>query len=98
MNRARTPYFIVATIISALAATRAVGQEAGESPERALALKLQNPVAALISVPFQNNFEWGGGARSKGFKYTLNFQPVVPISISEDWNLISRTIVPVIEQ
>jgi len=61
----------------------------------ALAEKLQNPVAALISVPF---FEWGIGQRSRGFKYTLNFQPVIPISISEDWNVISRTIVPIIHQ
>jgi len=69
---------------------------AGDDAE--LAMKLQNPVAALISVPFQSNFEWGGGRSSDGFKYTLNFQPVVPIPLSPDWNLISRTIVPVIHQ
>lgn len=63
-----------------------------------LAQKLQNPVAALISVPFQSNFEWGGGRSSDGFKYTLNFQPVVPIPLGSRWNLISRTIVPVIHQ
>lgn len=71
----------------------ASGDDAG-----ALAQKLQNPVAALISVPFQSNFEWGLGPHSPGFKYTLNFQPVIPISLSEDWNLISRTIVPIIHQ
>ena len=85
-------------LLCALAGTGALGQEAGHDAEHALALKLQNPIAALISVPFQSNFEWGGGPRSEGFKYTLNFQPVIPISISEDWNLISRTIVPVTEQ
>jgi hypothetical protein len=63
-----------------------------------LAKKLPNPVAALISVPFQNNFEFGGGPDGDGFRYLLNFQPVVPFSVSEDWNLISRTIVPVISQ
>jgi len=84
------------TLMCALAGTSAVGQEADQGAE--LAKKLQNPVAALISVPFQNNFEWGSGPHSDGFKYTLNFQPVIPISISEDWNLISRTIVPVIHQ
>src|SRR5262249_18616581 len=73
-----------------------IAQETDHAAE--LAKQLQNPVAALISVPFQNNFEWGGGPGSEGFKYTLNFQPVIPISISEDWNVISRTIVPVIEQ
>jgi hypothetical protein len=85
-------------LLCALAGSRAVGQQADHDAEHALALKLQNPVAALISVPFQSNFEWGGGPRSEGFKYTLNIQPVIPISISEDWNLISRTILPVIEQ
>ncbi len=49
-----------------------------------LAKKLQNPVAALISVPFQSNFEWGSGPGSNGFKYTLNFQPVIPILLSEE--------------
>ncbi len=84
------------TLTCALAGTSAVGQEADQGAD--LARKLQNPVAALISVPFQNNFEWGGGPHSKGFKYTLNFQPVIPISISDDWSLISRTIVPIIHQ
>jgi hypothetical protein len=55
-------------------------------------------VASLISVPFQNNFEWGAGPGSEGFKYTLNVQPVVPLSLGTHWNVISRTIVPVIHQ
>ena len=63
-----------------------------------LAKKLQNPIAALISVPFQSNFEWGAGQGSKGFRYLVNVQPVIPISISENWNVISRTIVPIIHQ
>lgn len=63
-----------------------------------LAKKLSNPVAALISVPFQNNFDWGGGPNGDGFRYNLNFQPVIPISLSHDWNLISRTIIPFIDQ
>lgn len=71
----------------------ATGDEAAE-----LAKKLQNPVAALVSVPFQSNFEWGAGQRSEGFRYLLNFQPVIPFSISEDWNIISRTIVPFVHQ
>ena len=62
-----------------------------------LAKKLQNPVAALISVPFQNNWDFGIGP-ANAMKYTCNIQPVVPVSISEDWNLILRTILPVIYQ
>ena len=55
----------------------------------------KNPVAALISVPIQNNWDFGIG-EAHAMKYTANIQPVVPISISEDWNLIIRTILPVI--
>lgn len=63
-----------------------------------LAKKLSNPVASLISVPFQNNFDFDSGPNGDGFKYTMNFQPVVPISLNEDWNLIWRTIIPFIDQ
>lgn len=61
-----------------------------------LAKKLANPIAAMISVPFQYNYSRTYG--DDGYKNLLNIQPVVPISISEKWNLISRTIVPVIQQ
>ena len=62
-----------------------------------LAKALANPVAALISVPFQGNFDFGQGP-SDGTKMTLNIQPVIPQGISEDWNLITRVILPVISQ
>ncbi|WP_417709086.1 transporter [Roseibium aggregatum] len=62
-----------------------------------LAKKLSNPVASLISVPFQWNYDHGFGP-SDGNKVTLNIQPVIPISLNEHWNLISRTIVPVVWQ
>jgi hypothetical protein len=58
-----------------------------------LAKAAQNPVADMISVPFQNNFNMGG---KYGPQYILNFQPVVPFSINQDWNLITRTIIPTI--
>lgn len=63
-----------------------------------LAKQLQNPVASLISVPFQNNFDFNMGPNDDGFKYTLNFQPVIPVSLGKDYNLIIRTIVPFIYQ
>lgn len=62
-----------------------------------LAKKLNNPVASLISVPFQFNYDEGFGPKDAG-RYTLNIQPVIPISLTEDWNLIVRTIVPIIHQ
>ena len=64
----------------------------------ALAKDLSNPVAALISVPLQSNWEQNIGPDDRGSRYTLNLQPVIPISIGEDWNLISRTILPVVDQ
>jgi hypothetical protein len=64
----------------------------------ALAKKLSNPVASLISVPFQNNFDFDMGPNEGGWRYTLNFQPVIPITLNADWNLISRTILPIIHQ
>jgi hypothetical protein len=66
-----------------------------KAAEAELAKKLQNPVAALISVPIQNNWDFGIG-QANAMKYTANIQPVIPISISKDWNLITRTIMPVI--
>jgi hypothetical protein len=63
-----------------------------------LAKQLQNPVASLISVPFQNNFDFNLGPNDDGFRYTLNFQPVIPFSLNQDYNLIIRTIVPIISQ
>lgn len=62
-----------------------------------LAKQLSNPVANLISVPLQSNWDCCYGP-NKAWQYTLNIQPVIPITLNQDWNLITRTIVPVIEQ
>lgn len=63
-----------------------------------LAKKLANPVAALISVPFQLNYDRGIGPVDDGTRWILNIQPVVPITLNDEWNLISRTILPVVDQ
>lgn len=69
-----------------------------EAYEANLAQQLSNPVAALISVPLQLNFDRGMGPSDDGDRLLLNVQPVVPFSLSPEWNLISRTILPVIDQ
>lgn len=63
-----------------------------------LAKKLSNPVADLISVPFQGNWNQGIGPEGEGDQYYVNVQPVIPISLNKDWNLISRTVLPLITQ
>lgn len=63
----------------------------------ALAKQLQNPISSLISVPFQGNFDFGYGSEN-GNRSVINIQPVIPLGISEDWNLITRVILPVISQ
>ena len=59
-----------------------------------LAKLAQNPVGNLISLPFQNNTNLNFGPE-KGTQNILNIQPVIPISVNEEWNIITRTIVPV---
>jgi hypothetical protein len=62
-----------------------------------LAKKLSNPIASLISVPFQNNLDVGIG-QYKGARNTLNFQPVIPIRLSPKINLITRLVLPFVTQ
>ena len=62
----------------------------------ALAKQLSNPIADLISLPFQLNYDENIGLDDDGSRWILNVQPVIPFSISDGWNVVSRTIVPVI--
>lgn len=74
----------------------ALPASAQESDED-LAQKLSNPVASMISVPFQWNYDCCYGP-SDGERLTLNIQPVVPVHLNDDWNLIVRTILPLVYQ
>ncbi len=90
---------LVLSAASALLATAVNAAPAeGGADTVALAKQLSNPVAALISVPFQFNYDSDLGPNEDGDQYLLNFQPVVPIDLNETWNVISRTIVPIIHQ
>jgi hypothetical protein len=60
-----------------------------------LAKIAQNPVGNLISVPFQENLNLNAGPYEKN-QNVLNIQPVIPIDVNEDWNIITRTILPIV--
>ena len=89
-----TRRIVACLLLSALAASPALAAE--DSTER-LAKETQNPVANLISVPFQNNFNFGAGTDNEMI-WIMNVQPVIPIPLNEHWNLITRTIVPIVNQ
>ena len=82
------------TCLCLLLVTRAGHCQSAEE----LAKKLANPIAAMISAPFQMNWDDNIGPVEEGNRFTMNVQPVVPISLNDDWNVISRTIMPVIHQ
>lgn len=88
---------IYGLIALALGVALAAGSAAGQQSDEELAKELANPIAALISVPFEFNYNSGFGTED-GDQLLLNIQPVIPITLNEDWNVISRTILPVIWQ
>jgi hypothetical protein len=89
VKKAAIGIFLAAAFLSCAA-------QAADDTEN-LARQVQNPVASLISVPFQNNFNFGVGPNDD-LQYTLNIQPVLPFKLNDDWNLISRSILPLIYQ
>ena len=99
MIRTQLDKFIILTLIIAPFISNAQQQKptssAGSAQE--MADKLSNPVASMISVPFQNNSDWGIGPNN-GSKNTLNFQPVIPFKLTPNLNLITRYILPIVSQ
>lgn len=106
----KTKHNLLAVAVALLATTlRAFSEPDFERPITAdtgdtgnssadLAKTLANPIGALISVPFQNNYDFGAGPDGDGEQFKLNLQPIIPIEMNEDWLLISRTILPFVDQ
>ena len=89
----RLAFWIMLVAMSALfrSVLPACAQESSEMDKQ-----VQNPIARLISVPVENDFNPQTGI-NKEDSYVLQFKPVVPFKLSDDWNLITRTIIPVIQ-
>jgi hypothetical protein len=88
----------VALSLIILFGTAALADEPAKAPDpKALAKASQNPVAALISLPFENNATFNNGPDDV-FVNILNIKPVIPMGITENWNLINRAIVPLVYQ
>lgn len=93
INNLMAAVFLCIYIVSAVFTQ---STQAANSEE--LAKKLANPVASLISVPLQLNYDSDIGPSDSGDRTLLNIQPVLPFSLNEDWNIISRTILPLVSQ
>jgi len=85
-------FFALFLIVNTIKAQDKAAESAAD-----LAKKLSNPIASLISVPFQNNTDVGIG-KFNGSRNTLNFQPVIPTSLSPKLNMITRLVLPIITQ
>jgi len=94
MNFALKNHLLCLLGMLVLVSMPAVPAFAGEGD---LAKAAQNPIAAMISLPFQNNTDFGIGLDDE-VKNTLNIQPVWTFELNDDWNLITRTILPVVSQ
>jgi hypothetical protein len=86
-------HFFAASLAAALAAIPAHAEMSTEE----LAKLAQNPIGNLISLPFQNNTNLNAGPQNET-QNILNIQPVIPIEVNSEWNIITRTIIPVISQ
>jgi hypothetical protein len=73
-------------------------QAQAKQSDEEIAKAALNPIAAMISLPFQYNYNQSYGEQRRGHQNDLNIQPVIPFSLNADWNLISRTIIPVVWQ
>ena len=91
MFNARLP--VVCSLLAAILSPAAMAEDSAELAKKAL-----NPVAAMYSLPVQYNWDQKLGPSGEGMHSVTNIQPVLPFTLNEDWNLISRTILPVFDQ
>jgi opacity protein-like surface antigen len=83
--------------VSAAAEPSRAGRSGAPAKDEELQKQSQNPIADLVSLPFQSNTNFNSGPFNRT-QEVLNIQPAVPMHLNEDWNVISRTIVPLVSQ
>lgn len=96
MSDTKKNLFFWVLLMAAFIAVSAQAEEAKEDNATELAKAAQNPVADMISLPFQWNtyFETGPEGKTQN---VLLIQPVLPFSMNQDWNFIARPIIPLME-
>ena len=88
---------LIATALTvAFGAQNPVSAQSQDAAE--LGKQLNNPISSLVSVPFQLDYDNNIGVDDKADSWNLKIEPVIPFRLTDDWNLISRTILPVIWQ
>jgi len=87
-----------ASLLCVVALCFSISTLAQAAADANLAQELTNPIANIITVPIQMNFDNDIGVNDQGSKITTNIQPVIPFEVNQDWNVITRTIMPVIHQ
>ena len=86
------------SLINVIAISSSLMMMSALASDADLAQDLTNPIADLMTIPVQMTYDQNIGPDDEGYKLQTNIQPVIPFDIGEDWNLLTRTIVPVIQQ